>query len=105
MPMVAVSPSPGRACGRGAAMAALFWFVVFLAAFLALAWHRVRLGTATGVIAALLLVCTLTSTGLGPGLFLWLLLSLSPPMSSLWVPSLSSVSLLCRCWRPCHFLS
>ena len=29
-------------------MAALFWFVVFLAAFLALAWHRVRLGTATG---------------------------------------------------------
>ena len=54
-------------------MAALFWFVVFLAAFLALAWHRVRLGTATGVIAALLLVCTLTSTGLGPGLFLWLL--------------------------------
>ncbi|GAB3681335.1 acyl-CoA dehydrogenase [Salinisphaera aquimarina] len=53
-------------------MLTLIWIVVFLGAFLALAYNRVGLRTATAVTALLLAACTLTSTGFGVGLFLWL---------------------------------
>ncbi|MES1926461.1 acyl-CoA dehydrogenase [Salinisphaera sp. T31B1] len=53
-------------------MLAIAWIVLFIAAGLALAYHRVSLRTVTITLAALLAVCTLTSTGFGVGLFLWL---------------------------------
>jgi len=53
-------------------MLAIAWIVVFIAVFIALAYHRVSLKIATAAIGVLLALCTLTSTGFGLGLFLWL---------------------------------
>ena len=53
-------------------MTAIVWIVVFLGAFVALAYNRVGLKTATAVTALLLAACTLTSTGWAGGLVLWL---------------------------------
>ncbi|MDA3919132.1 MAG: acyl-CoA dehydrogenase [Salinisphaera sp.] len=53
-------------------MLAVLWIVIFLAVVLTLAYQRVSLITATAVIAVTLAVCTLTSTGWGLAVFLWL---------------------------------
>jgi len=63
-------------------MTAFIWIVVFLGAFIALAYHRTSFKAATAVSAALLAVCTLTSTSLGLGLFLWLVfLAVAVPLN------------------------
>ena len=54
-------------------MLAILWIVIFLAAFITLAYKRVSLITATAVIGVLLAICTLTSTGWGFGLALWVI--------------------------------
>jgi len=53
-------------------MVVLIWIALFLAVFIVLAYQRVSLRTATIAIGLLLGLCTLTSTGFGVGLFLWL---------------------------------
>ncbi|RJS94376.1 acyl-CoA dehydrogenase [Salinisphaera sp. Q1T1-3] len=52
-------------------MLALLWLVIFIAAFIALAYARARLRTATGLIGVLLAVCTVTSCGWLTALILW----------------------------------
>ncbi len=52
-------------------MLALFWIAVFFVAFVALAYKRARLVTATSVIGVLLAVCTVTSLGVVTALVLW----------------------------------
>lgn len=63
-------------------MIAVIWIVVFIGAFLALAYNRASLKTATLITGLLLAACTLTSTGWGVGLLLWLVfLAVTVPLN------------------------